>query len=115
MTKRTMKIALGVITGCLLASSAYAAPVSLSAAQMDMVAAGGVPEATGFVCPVISTDAVLNAKNGTAINGGAYSIIGPEVAVPINATNANGAGSPGGTFASPGDTGYTAIWNTAGL
>nr|MBC8241509.1 hypothetical protein [Alphaproteobacteria bacterium] len=53
------------------------------------------------------------AKNGITING-AYSIIGPSVSVPVGATNGEGAGSPGGTFASPGDSGYTAIWNTAG-
>jgi hypothetical protein len=114
MNNKTLKVALGAITGLVLATSAHAAPFSLSAAQMDSVAAGGVQEATGFVCPVISTDAVLNAKNGIQING-AYSILGPTVAVPVNATNtlADGtAGSPGGTFASPGDTGYTAIWST---
>ena len=103
MIKAKMKITLAVFTACLLASTANAAPTSLSDAQMDSVVAGT------FVCPVINTDAVLNAKNGITING-AYSIKGPEVSVPIRATNDNGAGSPGGTYASPGDKSYTAIW-----
>ena len=97
-------LALSAITTLLLASGAQAAPVALSLDQMDSVAGGA------FVCPVISTDAVLNAKNGIAING-AYSILGPTVSVPVHATNGDGAGSPGGSFSSPGDTDYTAIWN----
>jgi len=111
MTKRTLKVALAAAAGCLLASGAYAAPVSLSAAQMDAVAAGGVETVSGFVCPVISTDAVLNSPNGAAIAGGDYTIGGPDVTVPVFATNADGAGSPGGAHAAPGDTNYTAIWS----
>jgi hypothetical protein len=73
---------------------------------MDTVSGGA------FVCPVIKTAAVMNAKNSIVING-AYSILGPTVGggVQAHATNDGGAGSPGGTFASPGDTSYTAIWN----
>jgi hypothetical protein len=113
MTKTLTKLVLATAATVLLASTAYAGPVMLSDTQMDSIAAAGAPSPTGFVCPVISTDAVLNAKNGIAING-AYSILGPAVSVPIGATNGEGAGSPGGSFASPGDAGYTAIWNTAG-
>ena len=98
------KLALSALATLMLASGANAAPVSLSLDQMDTVSGGA------FVCPVISTDAVLNAKNGIQING-AYSIIGPTVSVPVGATNGDGAGSPGGPFSSPGDTNYTAIWN----
>ena len=98
------KLALSAAATLLLASGANAAPVALSLDQMDTVAGGA------FVCPVISTDAVLNAKNGIEING-AYSILGPTVSVPVHATNGDGAGSPGGSFSSPGDTDYTAIWN----
>jgi hypothetical protein len=87
--------------------------VKLSDAQLDAVAAGGAPSPTGFVCPVIGTEAVLHAKNGIEING-AYSIIGPDVKVPVDATNGNGSGSPAGSYASPGDSDYTAIWNTSG-
>ena len=110
MTKATTKMALALFATGLFASGAYAGPVSLTAAQMDSVAAGGVVTTTGFVCPVISTDAVLNSPNGAAIGGGDYSIIGPNVTVPVHATNGNGAGTPGGSHSSPGDTDYTAIW-----
>lgn len=112
MTKTSMKIVLAAAATFVVAANAHAEPLMLSDTQMDAVAAGGAPSPTGFVCPVISTDAVLNAKNGTAIGDGAYSIIGPAVAVPIGATNGDGAGTPGGPFASPGDDGYTAIWST---
>jgi hypothetical protein len=98
------KLTLSALTTLLLTSGAYASPVLLSLDEMDSVVAGT------FVCPVINTDAVLNAKNGIMING-AYSVKGPDVSVPVHATNDNGAGSPGGSFASPGDTTYTAIWN----
>ena len=98
------KLALSAFVTCLFASSAYAGPVTLTEAQLDTVAGGA------FVCPVIKTAAVMNAKNGIMING-AYSVLGPDVSVPIHATNNNGDGSPGGSFASPGDTSYTAIWN----
>lgn len=98
------KLTFSALATLMLATGANAAPVSLSLDQMDSVAGGA------FVCPVISTDAVLNAKNGIEING-AYSILGPTVSVPVGATNGDGSGTPGGTFASPGDTNYTAIWN----
>jgi hypothetical protein len=104
-----MKIALALFATGMFATGAYAGPLSLTDAQMDAVAAGGVETTDGFICPVISTDAVLNSTNGIAING-AYSILGPDVAVPVLATNAEGAGSPGGSYSSPGDTDYTAIW-----
>ena len=99
-----MKLVLSTFVAGMFASSVYASPVSLTEAQMDTVSGGA------FVCPVISTAEVLNAKNGIMING-AYSILGPTISVPVGATNDDGAGSPGGTFASPGDTSYTAIWN----
>jgi hypothetical protein len=99
------KLTLSAVAALVLSSGVNAAPLSLSTAQMDTVAGGA------FVCPVIKTEAVfLHAKNGIQING-AYSILGPVISVPVHATNDNGAGSPGGTFASPGDTSYTAIWD----
>ena len=105
MMKATMKFSSAALTAYLFAASASAAPTLLSEDQMDAVTGGA------FVCPVISTDAVLNSTKGIEING-AYSILGPTVGqgVPMHATNDNGAGSPGGPFASPGDTSYTAIW-----
>jgi len=90
------KLGIGLFVGLMVFSiAAYAAPVE---------------KTDGFVCPVIKTDAVLNSPRGGAIAGGDYTIGGPDVSVPLHATNANGAGSPGGAHSSPGDTDYTAIW-----
>jgi hypothetical protein len=110
VTKATMKLMLAVSAVGLLASAAYAAPISLSDAQMDSVAAGVAPSPTGFVCPVITTAAVLHSPRGAAIGEGHYTILGPEVSVPMHATNDNGAGVPEGPHAQPGDSFYTAIW-----
>jgi len=89
------------------AASVTAAPVSLSLEQMDTVSGGA------FVCPVISTENVLNSVNGAFVDGQLYTIIGPTVGggVQAHATNDDGAGNPHGPYASPGDTTYTAIWN----
>jgi hypothetical protein len=97
------------IVSCLITGSAFATPIVLTDAQMDEVVGGS------FVCPVITTDAVMNSPYGGPIADGDYTIAppSPELTVPINATNTldNGtSGSPGGAHASPGDTGYTAIW-----
>ena len=101
------KLTLSALTTLLLSSGAYAAPVSLSTAQMDTVSGGA------FVCPVISTAAVLNSPKSAFVDGQLYTIIGPTVGagVQTHATNDNGAGNPHGPYASPGDTSYTAIWN----
>lgn len=112
MMKFTTKAGMAVAGSLLLVGSASAAPVMLSDVQMDAVAAGGVDKVDGFVCPVISTDAVLNSPNGVAIAGGDFSIVGPTVSIPIIATNGNGSGSPAGAHSAPGDTDYTAIWAT---
>jgi hypothetical protein len=89
------------------ATGAFAQPPSGQTSAQD------VQYTTGFVCPVIHTDAVLNSPKGMEIGGGDYSIIGPDLnQVPIGATNANGAGSPGGYHASPGDANYSPIWAT---
>jgi len=111
MSMRMQAAAVGLVGGMLLASGAYAGPITLTEAQLDAVAAGGVGTEIGFVCPVISTDAVLNSPKGGAIYGGDFTILGPTVYVPVRATNDNGAGAPGGPHVGPGDTGYTAIWN----
>lgn len=71
---------------------------------------GAVEKTDGFVCPVIKTDKVLNSPKGSAIGEGHYTIIGPNVNVPIHATNGDGTGSPPGPHSAPGDTDYTAIW-----
>ena len=95
---------------------------------LGLTALGGAGLGTGvahadFVCPVLpisqSTFDTGNA-NFIVISGGDFSIL-PGTAgqglpapngAPDNATNQNGAGSPAGAHANPGDSGYTAIWNT---
>jgi len=109
MIKFTLTLLGCVISGSVLANT----PVSLSADQMDQVTGGS------FVCPVIKTENVLNAKNGNTlgpIDGGSgdvyYTVGGPQLpdSVPMHATNGDGSGSPGGPYTAPGDTTYTAIW-----
>lgn len=74
-----------------------------------------------FVCPVLSVpaQAVDNSGRFNSIGNGQYTFA-PGAAgsadtfngnVPDHATNADGAGSPAGAHASPGDTDYTAIWS----
>jgi hypothetical protein len=98
-----------------LSATAYAAPLTLNETQLDSVAAGGVEMTAGFVCPVLTTSAVLNSPKGGELGvEGYYTIGATSVMVPVHATNTldNGqSGSPAGPFAMPGDTGYTAIWN----
>jgi hypothetical protein len=125
MTKSTFKIALLAAAGSLFASAAWAGPVSLTDAQMDTIAAGGVETTTGFVCPVIVQDGITNAQPsenntvvviGAAIGEGHYTVIPlddgahRELTIPVDATNGDGAGTPGGSHSEPGDTNYTAIW-----
>lgn len=110
MSKSTLKFALFAAAGSLFASAAWAGPVSLTDAQLDAVAAGGMEIEDAFVCPVISTDAVLNSPKGAEIAGGDYTIGGPVIKVPELATNGDGAGIPNGPHSGPGDTDYTAIW-----
>ena len=74
-----------------------------------------------FVCPVLTLNegAVDNSGRFKEIGDGQYTLA-PGAAgsaetfngnVPNNATNASGAGSPGGSHSAPGDTDYTAIWS----
>jgi ABC-type phosphate transport system substrate-binding protein len=74
-----------------------------------------------FVCPVLTLpdQAVANSGTFNSIGNGQYTFA-PGAAgsadtfngnVPSHATNAEGAGSPGGFHAAPGDPGYTAIWS----
>jgi len=73
------------------------------------------PEKTdGFVCPVLNETVGANNPNAFAISDGDYSLFPGgtpnTISVPELATNADGAGSPGGAHAKPGDSDYTAIW-----
>jgi hypothetical protein len=103
MRKRSVAIVVGVV-------AAFAGP-------------GAGVAAADFVCPVlpISDSAKANSNAGfITIAGGDASILpgkaGDEatspVDVPSGATNLDGAGSAGGSHAGPGDSGYTAVWNT---
>jgi hypothetical protein len=94
-----------VLTGML---SALAVTAAFAAPAPDKVDA--------FVCPVLGGQAGGEQGNSNpgifvTIGDGDTTILGPEVSVPIHATNENGAGSPAGDHASPGDPGYTPIWN----
>ena len=77
---------------------------------------GSPPEITnGFVCPVLGGQAGGDHGNSSpdhfvTIAGGDITVIGPDVRVPVHATNDNGAGAPGGDHTAPGDREYTAIW-----
>ena len=89
----------------------------LSALAVTAAFAAPAPEKVdAFVCPVLGGQAGGEQGNSdvekfVGISDGDTTILGPEVSVPIQATNDNGAGSPGGDHASPGDQGYTPIWN----
>jgi hypothetical protein len=94
---------------------------SLTAAILAGPSAGSA--LADFVCPVlpVSNDGATNQRAGfITISGGDTSILPgiagdkdvSPVSVPSQATNDDGAGSPGGSHDRPGDTGYTAIWNT---
>ncbi len=84
---------------------------------------GVTPASADFVCPVlpVSDNAVENSNAGfIEIADGDTSILpglagDPDespVNVPDHATNSDGTGSPGGPHATPGDSDYSAIWNT---
>ncbi|MGD2141115.1 MAG: hypothetical protein PVH25_12005 [Burkholderiales bacterium] len=93
------------------AAAAHAQPIALNAEQMDSVAAAGVDTVNGFVCPVIKTENVLHSpRSGTLGGGEFYTIGGPDVTVPVRATNGDGTSNPGGPFLKPGDPNYSAIW-----
>ena len=91
--------------------------ILLTIGVVSAFAKGGSPLETtdGFVCPVLGGQAGGDHGNSSpdifvTIAGDDTTIIGPDLNVPVHATNDNGAGSPGADHASPGDKGYTAIW-----
>lgn len=116
MTNMTMKLACAAVAGCLIAPAASAEPIPLSDAELAAVVGGSIQFVDGFVCPVIITPAVTHSPNSESIGEGHYTIIGPDVTVPLRATTSDGegggagSGTPGGPHAQPGDVGYTAIW-----
>jgi hypothetical protein len=98
-----------------------------AAAALVLVPAGSAvaapPDraADPFVCPVltVSEQAAAHAGRFDSLGNGEYTFA-PGAAgsaetfngnVPNLATNADGAGSPGGSHSAPGDSDYTAIWS----
>ena len=107
--RKRMLIATGAVAGVmgLSASSAMAAP----------------PERVGddaFVCPVLKVSGQA-AENSDQIKplGDDYTVFPGNAGdplkfngnVPLDATNGDGAGTPGVDHSSPGDTDYSAIWS----
>jgi hypothetical protein len=95
----------------------------VAAGLLATAASAATPERAEdpFVCPVLSVNqhAVEGSGRFNSIGEGQYTF-GPGSAgsaetfngnVPSQATNADGAGSPGGAHAAPGDSEYTAIWS----
>jgi len=81
-----------------------------------MAGPGAAAARADFVCPVLNVPAHAadnSPKIGPLPTVGQYTISGPTLAngVPDQATNRDGSGSPA-DHASPGDPGYSPIWNT---
>jgi len=101
------------LAGAAAAALAVIAPGSALAAAPDRAE-------NPFVCPVLTLpDSAAANGRFNSIGNGEYTFA-PGAAgsadtfngnVPNHATNADGSGSPDGAHASPGDTGYTAIWS----
>jgi hypothetical protein len=96
--------------------------IATSAVALLAGPGAGVAQAD-FVCPVlpVSGQGEANSKaNFITISGGDTSILPGKAGDPVNspvnvgpnATNDNGSGSAMGAHDVPGDSGYTAIWNT---
>lgn len=81
-----------------------------------LVLGTAAPAFADFVCPVFKSASVgQHNPNAVAIGGGDYTIIpgkADHLNVPDHATNMDGAGSPPGPHARPGDRNYSAIWNS---
>lgn len=85
---------------------------ALLAAATTGVAAAAPPGTThGFVCPVLGGQAGVNGSADVfASPAGTYNtVIGPDVTVPVLATNNNGDSTPLSNCLSPGDSDYSAI------
>jgi hypothetical protein len=81
-----------------------------------MAGPGAAGARADFVCPVLNIPAHAaenSPKIGPLPTQGQSTISGPTLAngVPDQATNRDGTGSPA-DHASPGESGYSPIWNT---
>jgi hypothetical protein len=77
--------------------------------------AGGADLTDSFVCPVLGGQAGGDHGNSApspilTIPSGSSSVLGPDVSVPLHATNDDGAGNPA-DHVSPGDANYSPIWS----
>lgn len=96
MKKKMSIVFLGLVLASLLVIPVMAEPVE---------------KTDGFVCPVIDFKKTPNENTPFVLIGeGHYSVIGPDVRIPVHATNGDGTGVPQGPHSEPGDTDYTAIW-----
>lgn len=90
--------------------------LALIPAVVVILLSTAVPAFADFVCPVFNSSAVgVHNPQAVPIGGGDYSIVpsgADHLSVPDHATNMDGAGSPGGSHARPGETNYSAIWNS---
>jgi hypothetical protein len=104
----------------LIAVSAATALAGLSAS--NAMAAPPDPADDPFVCPVLKVSDQAFEQSGQfagPIGDGEYTILPGKAGsaetfngnVPTDATNADGAGSPGGSHSSPGDADYSAVWS----
>lgn len=96
---------MGLILATLLALAAFGA----------VAEDAPVEKTDGFVCPVLGGQAGEDHGNSSPdpikpIAEGDYTVVGPDVTVPVHATNDDGEGRPDGPHDSPGDDSYTAIW-----
>ena len=109
MNKKSLTIVAGVVAAAFAGPGAGAAAADFTC---SVLGANGTNGAQG-----VAKAAANGNPNLMQIGGGDWSTIGPEVGnggVPDQATTTlpdGSPGTPGGEHASPGDSGYTAIWN----
>ena len=92
-----------------LALSLFAFSIAVGSAS-----AAPVVKTDGFVCPVLGGQAGLHGMHVgvTPIAGGYFTHGGPDVSVPTHVPN-QGFPSVEGSFLTPGEVGYSAIWDYA--
>jgi hypothetical protein len=96
--------------------------IALAIGFAAVLGPGAGTASADFVCPVLKVPqeardqsgrfATLPSGEATILPGKAGDSTASPIDVPAHATNADGTGSAGGAHASPGDSDYSAIWNT---
>ncbi|MGE0600584.1 MAG: hypothetical protein AB7P41_14190 [Dehalococcoidia bacterium] len=92
------------------AAAATGSIAVLGAAHAQGPVGQGNPDADAFACPVLGGHAGERGHEFVEIGEGGYTVLGPNVKVPDHATNNDGAGSPADHL-SPGEVGYSPIWD----